>query len=50
MAIVLEQMLGLLMQDRQEEANNEEYGIWPEEIREDIDEDIEGGLNKDMFS
>ena len=50
MAIVLEQMLGLLMQDRQDEADNEKYGVWPEEIREDIDWDIEGELNKDMFS
>ena len=32
MAIVLEQMLGIMMQERQNEANNEECGIWPEEI------------------
>ena len=37
MAIVLEQMLGLLMKEGQNEANNEEYGMWPEERRENTE-------------
>ena len=45
-AILLEQMLGLFMQDMQDEAYNREFGMWPEEIRENTAWDIGVELNK----
>merc|ERR1712112_146856 len=45
-AILLEQMLGLFMQDMQDEAYNREFGMWPEEIRENKVWDIGVELNK----
>merc|ERR1712112_62818 len=45
-AIILEQMLGLFMQNMQDEAYNREFGMWPEEIRENTAWDIGVELNK----
>ena len=45
-AIIMEQILGLYMQNSQDEAYNREFGMWPEEIRENTAWDIGVELNK----
>ena len=42
-AILLEQMLSIFMQDMQDEEDNREFGMWPEEIRENTAWDIQKG-------
>ena len=42
-AIIMEQILGLYMQNSQDETYNREVGMWPEEISEDTAWDIAGG-------